>query len=133
FRLQEDYLVYLSLLRRFKRKYKFKVYAYCLMPNHVHILGEIGDRRMLSSFMHDLNMTYTRYFNGKHEKVGHLWQGRFKNKVIAKDEYLIQCFNYVEFNPVRAQLTQSPSEYPWNSYHARVLGKNDRLTDTLVY
>ncbi len=99
------------------------------MPNHVHLLGEIANHLMLSNFMHDLNRTYTRYFNNKHKKVGHLWQGRFRSMVITKDKYLIDCLSYIEMNPLRANLVKRPSEYPWNSYNARVLGKDDRITD----
>lgn len=131
FRYQEDYLTYLSLLKRFKRKYKFRVYAYCLMPNHVHIVGEIEEHLLLSNFMHDLNRTYTLYFNNTHKKVGHLWQGRFKSMIITKDKYLINCINYIELNPLRVNLVKQLSEYPWNSYNARVLGKNDKIIDKL--
>lgn len=131
FRYAEDYLLYLSLLRRFKRKYKFQVYAYCLMPNHVHIVGEIENHLTLSNFMHDLNRTYTLHFNNKHEKVGHLWQGRFKSMIISKDKYLIDCINYVETNPLRTNLVKGLSEYTWSSYNTRVLGKNDSILDKL--
>lgn len=131
FRNVEDHLVYLALLRRFKRKYEFRVYAYCLMPNHVHILGEVKNYLMLSNFMHDLNRTYTLYFNKRHNKVGHLWQGRFKSMIIAKDEYLIDCINYIELNPLRADLVKQLCEYPWNSYNCRALGKFDKIIDRL--
>lgn len=131
FRCQEDYFTYLSLLRRFKRKYKFRVYAYCLMPNHVHLLGEIENHLFLSNFMHDLNRTYTFYFNNKHRKVGHLWQGRFRSMIITKDKYLVDCINYIELNPLRIDLVKQLPEYLWNSYNARVLGKDDKIIDKL--
>jgi putative transposase len=131
FRSTEDYLLYLALLKKFKRKYKFKVYAYCLMPNHVHLLGEIENSLMLSKFMHDLNRTYTLYFNNKYSKVGHLWQGRFKSMTITKDKYLIDCINYIELNPLRSALVQKIADYPWSSYHARALGKESKVIDQL--
>lgn len=131
FRSSEDYLLYLSLLKKFKRKYGFQVYAYCLMPNHVHILGEIKNPPFLSKFMHDLNRVYTQYFNSKHEKVGHLWQGRFKSMIVVRDQYLIDCMNYIELNPLRAGLVKQPSEYLWTSYNSRRLGRNDKVTDNL--
>lgn len=126
-----DYLIYLSLLKRFKRKYKFLLYAYCLMPNHVHLVGEIENHLLLSNFMHDLNRTYTLYFNNKHGKVGHLWQGRFKNRVIAKDRYLIDCINYVEANPLRSDLVKEIPQYQWSSYNGRVLGRGDKIIDLI--
>lgn len=131
FRCAEDHTVYLSLLRKFKRKHKFKVYAFCLMPNHVHILGEVENPSDLSNFMHDLNRTYTLYFNKKYKKVGHLWQGRFKSMIITKDKYLIDCLNYIELNPLRSDLVKTLSEYPWDSYNTRVLGKDNKITEQL--
>jgi len=133
FSCREDHLVYLSLLGRFKRKYKFRVYAYCLMPNHVHILGEAENHLLLSNFMHDLNRTYTFYFNNKHKKVSHLWQGRFKSMIISKDNYLIDCINYIELNPLKTDLAKQLSEYPWSSYNARALGKDDKIIDELSF
>ena len=132
FRCKEDYLKYLALLKRFKRKYKFNLYAYCLMPNHVHMLGETEETPQLSRFMHDLSMTYTRYFNSKYKEAGHLWQSRFKNKVICKDKYLIDCMNYIEMNPLRANLVNSAVEYEWSSYKSRAFDKKDRLIDILT-
>jgi putative transposase len=128
---KDDYRAYLLLLRKFKRKYKFRVYAYCLMPNHIHVLGEIECHLKLSNFMHDLNRTYTLYFNNAHKKVGHLWQGRFKSMIISKDQYLIDCINYIELNPLRMDLVKQLSEYPWSSYKARVFGNDDGITDRL--
>ncbi len=128
---KDDYLVYLSLVGKFKRKYGFKLYAYCLMPNHVHLLGEISSPPALSKFMHDLSRTYTLYFNNKYEKVGHLWQGRFKSKVVVKDSYLYECIKYIEGNPVRSGLSSFVSDYDWSSYHIRVLDKEDKLLDHL--
>ena len=129
FRSQDDYLTYLALLKRFKRKYKFRLYAYCLMPNHVHLLGQLDSPTFLSKFMHGLNRTYTLYFNNKYGEVGHLWQGRFKSKIIAKDKYLLDCINYIESNPIRSGLTDRLLEYAWNSYPARVLNVTDDIID----
>jgi len=78
------------------------------MPNHIHLIGEPVHPKKLPKFMQCLHRSYTAYFNNKYNKVGHLWQGRFKTKIIAKDKYLIQCIAYVEQNPVRANLINSP-------------------------
>ncbi|MBM3246518.1 MAG: hypothetical protein FJZ13_04240 [Candidatus Omnitrophica bacterium] len=129
FRGEDDYLTYIALLKRFKRKYQFRVYAYCLMPNHVHLLGETEMPALLSKFMHGLNRNYTSYFNNKYEKVGHLWQGRFKSKIITRDKYLLDCINYIELNPVRSGLADMPLQYKWNSYHARISNVKDGVID----
>jgi len=97
------------------------LYGYCLMPNHIHLIGEPVYPEKLPKFMQCLHRSYTAYFNKKYNKVGHLWQGRFKAKLIAKDQYLIHCIAYVEQNPVRAKLINSPNEYEFSSYSERNL------------
>lgn len=95
------------------------------MPNHIHLVGECVEPQTLPKFMQCLQRSYTAYYNKKYEKVGHLWQGRFKIKIIAKDEYLIDCIAYIEQNPVRANLTSSPKEYEFSSYQERNWGDKD--------
>jgi len=123
----------MDIVVKYKKRYKFKLYGYCFMPNHVHIIGRVeGNGRNLSKFMHALNMTYTGYFNNKYQKVGHLWQGRFKSRVIVRDKYMIDCINYIELNPVRAGLVESPHEYIWSSYRERnMIGPSFNILDSL--
>ena len=120
FKELEDYSLYIKLLKKYKRKYSFKLYGYCLMPNHVHIVGQAEKSVNLSKFMQALNRAYTGCFNKKYEKVGHLWQGRFKSRVMVNDEYFINCINYIECNPVRASIVTSPEQYRWSSYKERI-------------
>jgi putative transposase len=101
------------------------------MPNHVHLVGEFQSASTLPKFMHDLNRTYVLYFNDKYDKAGHLWQGRFKSKILLKDIYLINCMTYVEFNPLRANLVKDVSKYRWTSYNSRVLGGQDKFLNNL--
>jgi putative transposase len=102
------------------------------MNNHVHLLLEspLGARSM-SSFMHRLNQTHAMYFNGKYNRVGHLWQNRYKNVVVTKDDYLVNLMSYIEFNPVRAGIVSKPEYYLWSSYKARVMGEKDVVLDRL--
>ena len=120
---ESDYKHYLMLLVRYKKRYGFKLHGYCLMPNHVHLIGEWMYPLDLSNVMHDLNRAYTSYFNFCYKKVGHLWQGRFKSRVIVKDRYLINCITYIELNPVRANIIDNPMDYLWSSYSERVTEK----------
>lgn len=120
FRERKDYEEYLDRLKRYKREFGFSLYGYCLMPNHIHMLGEIKPASQLSHFMASLLRSYTAYFNEKYGKEGHLWQGRFKSRVITKDRYLIDCLSYIELNPVRADMVNTPYEYHWSSYNERV-------------
>lgn len=122
FKEDTDFKNYLFRLKKYKMKHGFLLYSYCIMPNHVHIVGEIKKSSNLPYFMHDLTRSYTEFFNKKYTKVGYLWQGRFKSKVITKDRYLIDCVNYVELNPVRAGLVKSPADWLYSSYKERVLG-----------
>jgi len=127
-----DYLKYLLLLKKYKKKYLFKVYGYCLMPNHVHIVGQIEKATNLSKLIQVVHKIYTTYFNNTYDKVGHLWQGRFKNKLMVKDLYFINCINYIECNPARAKIVSSPEEYIWSSYKERnMLDCQFKLLDPL--
>ena len=124
-----DFEKYLELLKHYKRKYGFKIFGYCLMPNHIHLLLQPDDLNMLAKIMQSLTQAYTLWFNNKYKKAGHLWQGRFKNMIVHRDDYFMQCVYYVEMNPVRASLAAVPSEYLWSSYRNRVYGNINFLLD----
>jgi putative transposase len=127
-----DYIKFLGYLKRYKNKYDIRVYAYCLMPNHIHILAAPKDKDKLKKIMHCLNLSYCKYFNLKYGKNGHLWQGRYKSNVILQDQYLINCATYIEMNPVRAKLCARPEDYKWSSYRYRALGKKDGIIDDFI-
>jgi putative transposase len=97
------------------------------MPNHIHLIGEPKEPEELPKLMQGLHRSYTAYYNKKYNKVGHLWQGRFKAKVINKDEYLIDCIAYVEQNPVRANLASCLRAYEFSSHPERCLNENESL------
>ena len=126
-----DYSKYLEILHHYKRKYCFKLYAYCLMPNHIHLIIEVKKVSDLGKLMQGIDLTYAIWFNKKYNKVGHLWQGRFKNMIIQKDQYLLDCLNYIEYNPVRASLSSSPIGYEWSSWKDRTLNKGTGILDFL--
>ena len=124
FQENPDFKKYLEILRHYKKKYNFKLYAYCLMPNHIHLVIDIRKASDLAKIMQGLTQTYTVWFNNKYNKVGRLWQGRFKSMLIQKDKYLIDCLRYIELNPVRADITSSPADYSWSSWQERTLANN---------
>lgn len=134
FKDKGDFNFYLFQLRRYKRKYSFLLYGYCLMPNHIHLIGEPINPKKLPRLMQCLHRSYTAYYNKKYNKVGHLWQNRFKAKVIVKDQYLIDCIAYIEQNPVRANLVNNPKEHKFSSYLERNLNDNENfnLLDKLL-
>lgn len=98
---------------------RFRVHcrAYCLMPNHFHLLLEPG-ALPLSRMMQQLNSSYSQSFNRRHERVGHVLQGRFKALLIDRDDYFRRVLRYIVLNPVRARLVRHPAEWPWSSYSA---------------
>ncbi|MBU1808367.1 MAG: transposase [Candidatus Omnitrophica bacterium] len=127
---ESDFEKYAMLLHKYKLKYGCLIYGYCFMLNHIHLVLEspLGLKAM-SRFMHCLNQSYAMSFNAKYEKVGHLWQNRYKNFVVLKDSYLYNLITYIEYNPVRAGIVASPGDYAWSSYRARVLGSTSIILD----
>ena len=114
-----DYRYYLSNLSRFKAEFDVKVYAYCLMTNHVHLLLEPSDKHGLSFLMKRLAGRQTRYRNKKEERRGTLWEGRYKSSPVDSNQYLKTCIRYIELNPVRARMVATADEFAWSSCHAR--------------
>jgi len=117
----EDYLV---RLWSYHEKYPFILYAYCLMPNHLHLLIETGSVP-LSKIMQAIQFSYTQSFNRRHRKVGHLFQGRYKAILCQKDEYLLELIRYIHLNPVRAKIVSNPKDYCFSSHRA-LLGIDKR-------
>ena len=123
-----DYQAYLDRLAKYRRKYNYSVHAYCLMPNHVHLLVE-SSAHPLAKFMQGLQQSYTQYFNLKHHKTGHLFEGRYKAIICEKDEYLLELVRYIHLNPVRAAIVKNPGQYPYSGHHAYLQGKNTEIID----
>lgn len=99
------------------RRHAIQVHAYCLMKNHVHFLLR-SLRGRLSEFMQQLHGNYARYFNEKYSRVGHLFQGRFRSRLAASNEYLFEIGRYIHVNPVRAGMVRLPEQYRWSSFSA---------------
>lgn len=123
FREDADYARYLGWLREIATAHGLLVHAYVLMPNHVHLLATPPTGDALSRVMQSLGRRYVRWFNDKYGRSGTLWEGRFRSTVIDADRYLLACSRYIELNPVRAGIADSPELYRWSSYahHAGVL------------
>jgi len=126
----EDFTRYLELLGRYKNQYKYFLYSYVLMNNHVHLLIET-QIVPLSKILQGMNQSYTQYFNRKHRTVGHLFQGRYKAILCDRDAYLLALIKYIHLNPVRAKIVKTPDEYAWSG-HRNYIQKTEKkeLTDT---
>jgi putative transposase len=130
-----DYQAYLDIIIRYKDKYRFKLYHYVLMTNHVHLVIETtGKGGTLAEIMKGINLSYAQHYKRRYKHVGHFWQDRYKSILISKDDYLLACGSYVELNPVRAKITDDPKDYLWSSYRAYAYGRHDPLVDEhLIY
>ena len=122
----EDYDVYLRLMREWCDASGIEVWAYCLMPNHVHLVAVPESKESLARGIGEAHRRYTRHINFKKGWKGYLWQGRFASFPMDED-YLLATCRYVELNPVRAKLCERPEEYRWSSAKAHLLGKDDEL------
>jgi len=111
-----DYEYYLDTLREFKEYYDVRVYAFCLMTNHVHLLLEPETAAGLGQLMKRLAGRQTRFVNRQENRSGTLWESRYKSSPVQTDTYLLACLRYIELNPVRARMVSEPDEYPWCSY-----------------
>jgi putative transposase len=115
-----DRLHYLALLSRALKRHAVSLHAYVLMDNHVHLLLSCPATHGISLAMHGLGVSYVHAFNRRHDRVGTLWQGRFKSCLVDTDEYLLMVYRYIELNPVRAGLVRRAEDHPWSSVHANL-------------
>jgi putative transposase len=106
---------YLEFLKESQKRFGFRLYAYVLMGNHVHHLIEIG-QTPLSKVMQNILFRYTRYWNHRNKKTGHLFQGRYKAILCAKESYLLELIRYLHLNPVRSKIVRDPDKYTWSSH-----------------
>lgn len=113
----QDSQNFMELLEEVVDRYEWICHAYCLMGNHYHLLLETPQPN-LSRGMHHLNCVYTQKFNRRHERVGHLLQGRFKGILVEREGHLLALTRYVVRNPVRAEIVNDPAAWRWSSYRA---------------
>jgi len=114
FESDSDRLVYLSLLQNAARGYRLGLLGYCLMPNHVHLIVVPHQPDSMAKAIRQAHGRYAAYFNTRRQITGHLWQGRYYSCPMD-DRHLWTALRYVERNPVRAGLCESPGGYPWSS------------------
>jgi REP-associated tyrosine transposase len=114
-----DYQRTLVLLERTVSRFELVCHAWCCLPNHTHLLVT-SQQGNLSHAMHWLGTCTAQSFNRRHERSGHLYQGRFGSRLVEEDEYFLELARYVALNPVRAGLCRSPDDWLWSSYAATV-------------
>ena len=125
---QEDKSKYLDILNLQAKLFEIKIWAYCLMDNHVHLIVVPKDVEGLSEAIGETHKLYTRMINFREKWRGSLWEGRFKS-VVMDESYLYMAVRYVERNPVRAKIVDRAEDYQWSSAHFRVKKKENKLLD----
>lgn len=117
FRDDVDREAFLAIVASTVKRFGWEVYAYCLMGNHYHFLV-VTPVPNLSRGMKQLNGVYTQRFNRRHERVGHLFQGRFGGILVERETYLLELIRYISLNPVRAGIAATPEDWRWSSHRA---------------
>ena len=122
-----DRILFLDFLAEAANKYGLAVHAYVLMGNHVHLMASAGTPDSIVRTLQSLAGRYVRHVNRAQGRVGTLWQGRYKASLIDSETYLLTCHRYIELNPVRAGMVESPDQWQWSSYGYNALGMPDKL------
>jgi len=117
YKSRRDRTKFLEYLASASTRYGAVIHSYCLMNNHYHLLMETPGGN-LSQIMRHINGAYTSYFNAKHSRVGHLFQGRYRSILLDADAYCLTLSKYIHMNPVNEGLSSSPVEYEWSSYQS---------------
>ena len=125
FEEKKDYQKYLEILQLYEAECQFELYAYCLMPNHIHLLIHSPVTSLGSVFRH-VSTTYSSWFNAKYNRTGYLQEGRYFSEPVETEKYLFTVLRYIHQNPIKAGLETVPGEtYPWNSFCDYISGIND--------
>ena len=131
---RQDYRLFLRWLQECAALFEYRIHAFVLMTNHVHILLTPTHADGVGYLMKRLGQRYVQYINRNYERSGTLWEGRFRSCLVQQDTYLMACYRYIELNPVRAGLVQHPSQYQWSSYRSNALGEaSDLLSPHELY
>ena len=129
FRKKQDYESFVKLIREAKFRFQVNIFAYCLMPNHFHLVIMPIHAEGLSKFMQWLMTSHVRRYHRHYGGTGHIWQGRFKSFIIQNDAHLLSVMRYVEGNPVRAGLVKSAKYWMWSSCRQTLSGISGGLVD----
>ena len=127
FNTDDDNLVFIHTLKKFKEKSGYRIFAYCLMGNHVHILIKTGEES-ISDAMKRICCSYVSWYNKKYDRVGYLFQGRFHSEPVETSRYLFAVIKYIHMNPVKSEIVDAPEDYRWSSYieYIKNFGISDR-------
>ena len=115
----EDYDYFLDLVQKAAKRENIEIHAYCLMPNHFHLLLVPKEEKSLSRFMQWVMTSHVRYYHKKNKTSGHIWQGRYKSFIVEKESYYITLIRYIEANALRAKLVLNAEDWDYGSLMER--------------
>lgn len=122
----DDYHYYIETMSEWCKKCGVEIWAYCLMPNHVHLIAVPETEDGLRQAIGETHRRYTRQVNFREKWKGHLWQGRFSS-FVTDEQYLLAAARYIELNPVKAKFVKKPGQYQWSSAKAHMTANDDQL------
>jgi len=125
---EQSLRLFLDVLRESCEKHGVRLFNYCLMTNHVHLLFRVKADDILSTFMHRLANIFAKRFNLIRGRKGHLWEGRFLSTIVEASSYFLRCMAYLDLNPVRAGMAQKPGDYQWCS-HRHLANEDESVID----
>ena len=131
FHKEKDFWAFIELIKQAKKRHPIDIFAYCLMPNHFHLVVRPFQANYLSKWMQWLMTSHVRRYHRHYKTTGHIWQGRFKSFIIQKDEHLLTVLRYVERNPVRARLVFSARDWRWSSHRERISKELEKVIDNI--
>ena len=107
--------LFIEILGKYKKRFSFKLYAFVVMDNHIHLVVETTDVQPVSRIMQSILLSYSCHYRNKTAYVGHVRQGRFQSSLIEGEQYIIECIDYIHHNPVRAKMVSLATDYCWSS------------------
>ncbi len=125
----DDYGAYLEIMKECCLRHGVDVWAYCLMPDHAHLIAVPGERQALTRCLRAAHGRYTKYINLRTGSRGQFWQGRYASHLLD-EQYLIACARYIEINPVKRDYVDQPEDWQWSSAQAHIMKRDDALVQT---
>lgn len=120
---ERDYETFLALLSESSRSRGTSVHGFTLMTTHYHLIVTPQHKMALPRTIQHFGARYVQYYNKRHKRTGTLWDGRYKDPIVADDRYFFTCLRYIEHNPVKAQMVSQPEAYRWSSYRVHAYGE----------
>jgi len=124
-----DYQFFRDALIEASNKHGLALHAYVWMSNHIHLLATPHHENSISKVFQSVGRKYVQYFNYTYKRSGTLWEGRYRATVVDSEQYLLKLMQYIELNPVRAGMTETPANYPWSSHAYYAFGKTGLNSD----